>query len=116
VNLEDIPEEILEGAAAALWGPEDKTGGVWWPSWETARERAGKGLFDLPEMVDDTYDLARSALLAALPLYRAAVLREAAEKYSRHPELSTTWGDVAADLRDDACEAGGVCSCGDLRD
>lgn len=70
---EDVPAELVELAARAIWEHDTPAPELGWPHWDVAVERAANGLWDLPKMVADTRDIARHALAAVLPLYGAEV-------------------------------------------
>ena len=94
MKAEDVDAALVEKAARAMWSipPQDPDSALAWPSWDVAVERADAGLWDLPQMVADTRNLARHALAAVLPEIVAKAYRDAAGETERYAE-ETYWRD-----------------------
>lgn len=62
---ENVPDDVVEKMAQAIWDADTPAPELGWPRWEVAVERAANGLWDLPQMVADTRAMARTAAAAA---------------------------------------------------
>lgn len=74
MKAEDVDVALVEKAARAIWEADSPAPELGWPHWDVAVERAANGLWDLPQMVADTRNLARHALAAVLPEIQAQAL------------------------------------------
>ncbi len=94
---EDVPDELVEKAARAVWEADSPAPELGWPHWDVAVERAENGLWDLPKMVADIRSMVRSALAAVLPEIQAQALRDEAATWSIAEDLEN-WSE--AEIRD----------------
>lgn len=101
MKAEDVDAGLVEKAARAMWSipPQDPDSALAWPSWDVAVERADAGLWDLPQMVADTRNLARHALAAVLPHFAAVVAANTLEDAAENLDLpgSTAVGYYASE-------------------